>query len=548
MTCAGALADAGLLGGSWLGAAALSTALAGAGLAVRRAWRGGLGARGGRSLDALLVLLVGLGAWRAAFIAMGVYDLSGDEAYYWEWSRRLDVCYVTKGPAIAWLIAAGTAVFGDTELGVRSGAVVLSFLTGLAMYRLGCRLYDVRTSAWAAGVMQVTPIFAFYSVGMTIDSPLIFLWVAGLLAFHRALERGGAVDWLALGLVVGLGVWTKYTIALLPVCAMGYLLATRRGRRRLWSPWPWAAAAVAASFFVPLLWWDSRHGWIHFGHNIGHTKVQEGFRLTPLRTLEFVGSQLGVITPILLVFLVWGTWRRRRGDGFSFAMSIPIVALFLLKSLQGKVQPNWALPAYVAMYFPFAAEFLTAFGRWNVHVKRLVRASVIVAAVATGVLHVMVWVPLSAIPGYPAKLDPMWRVHGWRRLAAEVDRVRASMGGDPVVFSTKHTVTALMSFYCEGQPRAHWPRLREDRVTQYDYWPGLEEHTGRDAVFVTYDLTWKPFVARYGRLRRGFDRLEPVAFDVPGHWGASEHRPVLIVRCYGLKGIDEVPVPGRGGQ
>ena len=31
-------------------------------------------------------------------------DLSPDEAHYWDWSRRLDWSYYSKGPLIAWII------------------------------------------------------------------------------------------------------------------------------------------------------------------------------------------------------------------------------------------------------------------------------------------------------------------------------------------------------------------------------------------------------------------------------------------------------------
>ncbi|MEA3246785.1 MAG: hypothetical protein U9Q74_11580, partial [Gemmatimonadota bacterium] len=48
-----------------------------------------------------------------------VVPLFPDEAYYWEWSRRLAAGYFDHPPAIAWLVRGGTAVFGDTPFGVR---------------------------------------------------------------------------------------------------------------------------------------------------------------------------------------------------------------------------------------------------------------------------------------------------------------------------------------------------------------------------------------------------------------------------------------------
>jgi 4-amino-4-deoxy-L-arabinose transferase-like glycosyltransferase len=86
-----------------------------------------------------LLLVLGffavLTAVRLAILASGVLELSGDEAHYWEWSRRLDWCYYSKPPGVAVLVRAGTFLFGDTA-GVRFLALVLSVLSSVAIYLL----------------------------------------------------------------------------------------------------------------------------------------------------------------------------------------------------------------------------------------------------------------------------------------------------------------------------------------------------------------------------------------------------------------------------
>ena len=54
-------------------------------------------------------LLAVLSAVQLCVLAWSPFDLAPDEAHYWEWSRRLDYGYYSKGPAIAWTIAAATA-------------------------------------------------------------------------------------------------------------------------------------------------------------------------------------------------------------------------------------------------------------------------------------------------------------------------------------------------------------------------------------------------------------------------------------------------------
>ena len=79
-------------------------------------------------------------------------------------------------------------------------------------------------------------------------------WLVSLWLVARLLRTGDRRLWLALGVAVGIGLETKYTIVgLIAGLAIGTLL--RPLRRQLASPLPWLAAAgpaVAASQSVPL--------------------------------------------------------------------------------------------------------------------------------------------------------------------------------------------------------------------------------------------------------------------------------------------------------
>jgi len=52
----------------------------------------------------LFIFLLSVSLFRIYYIQNGPLDLSPDEAHYWEWSRRLDLSYYSKGPMIAYLI------------------------------------------------------------------------------------------------------------------------------------------------------------------------------------------------------------------------------------------------------------------------------------------------------------------------------------------------------------------------------------------------------------------------------------------------------------
>src|ERR1700677_2962050 len=47
-----------------------------------------------------------------------LWNLVPDEAYYWVWSQHLALSYLDHPPIVAYLIRLGTALMGNTELGV----------------------------------------------------------------------------------------------------------------------------------------------------------------------------------------------------------------------------------------------------------------------------------------------------------------------------------------------------------------------------------------------------------------------------------------------
>src|SRR4051812_26093343 len=63
---------------------------------------------------AAYALVVAFGVANLVYLfAFCPYDLAPDEAHYWDWSRKLDWSYYSKGPLVAWLIRAGVELFGD---------------------------------------------------------------------------------------------------------------------------------------------------------------------------------------------------------------------------------------------------------------------------------------------------------------------------------------------------------------------------------------------------------------------------------------------------
>ncbi|MEE4330162.1 MAG: glycosyltransferase family 39 protein, partial [Wenzhouxiangella sp.] len=195
---------------------------------------------------------------------MGQVELIPDEMYHWVYSQRLALSYLDHPPLIAWLIAAGTALFGDTVFGLRSALIPLSLLGAWLFYLYGATMGGRTTGLMCVLAMAVMPFFTVSGILMTPDAPMIVAWVAALYCFKRALIDDRASAFYGLGLAMGFGLIAKYTIALLAPAALLFMLIDRRARRWFFRPEPYIAVLIATLIFLPVLIWNWQNDWASF--------------------------------------------------------------------------------------------------------------------------------------------------------------------------------------------------------------------------------------------------------------------------------------------
>ncbi len=502
-------------------------------------------AAGNPRVDLLVAaVLAVLTALRLAFLIWGDLDLSPDEAHYWEWSRRLDLSYYSKGPLIAYLIAALSAVFGSSAFAIRLGAVLLSLVGAWALYRLGRELYGrPEPGALAVIGLQVTPLVWAGSLLTTIDAPFVVAWTLALWAAHRALGGGGTGAWLLLGLAVGVGSLAKYTMLLFVPGLALYLWRAPERRPSLSARGPIVAALGTLAAFAPVLVWNARAGWVSARHVASQGR---GGELTHLHLAEFVGSQLLVLSPLLGALLGWGLWmglrdglgRRREPYRFLLAFAAPVLGLYLLVALQGKVQANWAAAAYPSLALATAGLLLEGRAGLSGTARRaqsgLLGAAMAIALAMSALGHV------TDRLGLPARLDPTTRLRGWAELGRAAGAAVDAMPDPRRTFlvSGRYQITSELAFYTPGRPPAYNFNLGR-RLNQYDFWEGPESRLGWDAVYVEAGM--RPLNEH---VRAAFERVDPPTV-VEIRRGERVIRVFSLYRGYGFRGAPSPTGPAR---
>jgi 4-amino-4-deoxy-L-arabinose transferase-like glycosyltransferase len=279
-----------------------------------------------------VLLMLGILAVRMIYLVwLSPWELLEDEAQYWDWSRRLGLSYYSKGPGVAWLIAASTAIFGVSEWAVRLPAALSSLVAALVLARLTIDATgDARAGFLAAVAFNLIPIFQVQALLMTIDPPFVALWlICAWIAWHafRAHHEQSSAWWLwlLLGLALGAGFLVKYVIVLLPPGLLVYALLFRRTL-----PWDrrfnMAIVLALVGFLVaitPWIIWNSQHGWPAIAHELGHLGAPGG-DIPPKwdephgipSMFELLGAQVGILGPPAFVLLLLATIHafKRRGE------------------------------------------------------------------------------------------------------------------------------------------------------------------------------------------------------------------------------------------
>ncbi|MEW6110220.1 MAG: glycosyltransferase family 39 protein [Nitrospirota bacterium] len=486
--------------------------------------------------NALLFCILLISLFRVYYIQTGPFDLSPDEAHYWEWSRRLDWSYYSKGPVIAYLIYAGTSVFGNNVFGIRILAVAFSALSSLILYRLATDLYDEKTGFASALLIQIVPLYSAYGVLLTIDSPFIFFWILSLFLSHKAVtlqmsDTSGRLSgfyWVMLGISAGLGLLTKYTMAFFYISGFLFLLFYKDARKILASKWPYISFIISMIVFSPVIAWNYIQGWVTFKHTAGQAHLSEGLKISLRSFFEFLGSQAGVVTPVLFILILIALWKLRKNleGSFLFWFAVPTIAFFVLKSLQGKVQANWALTGYATGFIAFSACYIKDIALSKKVMKILTVSGILLAFTVTALAHFPSMLNLSE------GKDPTIRLVGWKELGTEAGRIyeEMSLSGPVFIFSDKYQVSSELAFYIKGNPVTYCVNLGR-RMNQYDLWPGFEKFTGYNAIYVTTKERNMP-----EELGKAFGRYEKEVITT----GKKQNKKVkfTIFKCYDFRAVE----------
>ncbi len=286
------------------------------------------------SNDIAILVLLALARVLLQVFTNGQYGFHQDELVTMDIATRgLAWGYVAWPPLTPFLARLALALYGPSLIGLRSFAVLAE---GTVMLLTGLMVRDLGGRRWAqilAAVAVTTTPNAIVEGGLFQYETFDYLcWV--LLAFMviRLLTTEHPPCWLGIGAAIGLGMMTKYTIAVSAAGLIVGVLATRN-RRYLKSPWLWGGALLALLIWLPNLVWQFQNHWISldFLGSIHTRDVQSGEASAFLITqVEFN------LNPVMLFLVIAGLYyyffgpagQRYRMMGWMYVVPLALLLLF----------------------------------------------------------------------------------------------------------------------------------------------------------------------------------------------------------------------------
>ena len=240
-------------------------------------------------------------------------------------------------PLYTWLVIAVQQIVGVENLTVSLVKFPAYWLIFHFLFVLGRRVtQDERIAVLAA----LSPLWLYYvawdavmSYSHTVLATALIL--AAFVAMLRLQDKGGVLSYALFGLVIGLGVLSKYTFIL---AALGMLIAgviNRPFRSRILHPHMFIAAMVAGVIITPHVYWllqhsDTMGGAVSGKFGIGPADAD--FLRVRLKGLKSVfTSSLSFASPLWLVLLIifWGPFRQRFKVHEYVSPSVKVLALYI---------------------------------------------------------------------------------------------------------------------------------------------------------------------------------------------------------------------------
>ncbi len=409
---------------------------------------------------------------------MSSIPLHSDEAYYWLWSKSLELSYYDHAPMVAYFIKL-TTLFGNSEIAVRFSSVIVTVILSFLLWKLVIKLFNNEAMASASVViLHSMPILFTASIIITPDTPVFLFLSLATYYVWKLIDTENCNYWYLIGLFFGLSMLSKYTACLFVMSLFIYMLLNKKLN---WfkNYQLYIGIIISIICFLPVIYWNWQHDWASFSYQIGHGLSNKGIRFNYI--FEYLGTQAGVFNvilffPVLYIGIKY-LFSKENKNIYLAAFSVPVILFYVVTALKRLPGGNWPIPAYFTFSI-IAAKYFVEGGKIK---QRLVAGAIIfnlVASVIVGLHAKYTILPLDKISNDTAIADATNYFYGYKELAEKLLN-----NGYEFVVTPEHQLSASIAYYTKNKIKT-FRYSNGQKKTQFEIWGMPKDFDYKNGAFV----------------------------------------------------------------
>jgi hypothetical protein len=335
------------------------------------------------------------------------YGWFRDEFYYFACARHLAFGYVDH-PALSivplWIVR---SILGDSLVAAR---LLVALASGTTVAVVGLMTRDMGGGRFAQTLAMVcatvAPVYlalaSFYSMNV-FD---VMIWAIAAWLVVTLVNAPRLSTWIALGIVLGLGVENKISVLwLIGGLTIGLLVTDYRIVR---SPGPWVAMLIAGALAAPYAMWQVANGW----PTLEFIRRASSDKMIAQAPWSFLLSQVTDMHPLTLPVWLGGLWfflMDPRGRPYR-SLGVMFLCVLGLLLVNATSRPEYLAPAYTALFAGGACWLEAATARFGKPIQTaaigaLTVAGLITAPLAMPMLPVDTYIQYAAVLGEKPSTD-----------------------------------------------------------------------------------------------------------------------------------------------
>ncbi len=304
------------------------------------------------------------------------------------WGHEWELGYAKHPPLPSWLCEAAVVLTGSTTWGIYLLSQISVVICFWAVWRLASEMVSPARAFLAVLLLECCAFYNFTTPEFNHAICMYASWASAILFFYWALESGKRRYWIATGIVLGLGMLSKYNTATLALPMLAFMVLHPRARRSWRTAGPYLTLIAATVVFAPHVYWVVNEGFVSVGYLMDRTRSESGWIQQLVNPFEFFFAQCAVLMPLVVAALpITGfPWRFRRLQAeeryhrdFLVAMWLGPVLVYLGISLLIDMKLRTAYGSQLWVLFPllllFCLQLRTGVEPW----RRAATACVVVA-------------------------------------------------------------------------------------------------------------------------------------------------------------------------